>query len=103
MPQDLKLELEMFDDVEARATARALARIVGVAHARQLDDATRAKWRADLDRSSTRSLDTPSWLWSSVVDLVGVHERAYLEHCRRYALAEEKLREETVEALDESA
>ncbi len=38
MPQDLKVELEMWDDTEARATARALARIVGVAHARQLDE-----------------------------------------------------------------
>ena len=25
-------------------------------------------------------------LWSTLVDLVGVHERAYLEHCRRHAL-----------------
>jgi uncharacterized protein (DUF2252 family) len=32
-------------------------------------------------------LDAPSWLWSSVVDLVAVHETAYLEHCRRFALA----------------
>ncbi len=31
-------------------------------------------------------LDAPSWLWSSVVDLLGIHERAYLEHCRAYAL-----------------
>jgi hypothetical protein len=29
----------------------------------------------------------PSWLWSSVVDLL-VHEKAYLEHCRLYALNE---------------
>ena len=98
MPQDLKLELEMFDDVEARATARALARIVGVAHARQLDEATRDRWRADLERSATRNLDAPSWLWSSVVDLIGIHERAYLEHCRRFALREEKAREERVQA-----
>ena len=94
MPQDLKLELEMFDDSEARATARALARIVGIAHARQLDEATRDKWRAELERGATRSLDAPSWLWSSVVDLVGIHERAYLDHCRRYALENEKAKEE---------
>jgi uncharacterized protein (DUF2252 family) len=28
-------------------------------------------------------LDAPSWLWSAVVELVGVHEAAYLDHCRR--------------------
>jgi uncharacterized protein (DUF2252 family) len=83
----------MFDDVEARATAQALARVVGVGHARQMDGAQRAEWRRDLESASTRSLDAPSWLWSSVVELVGVHERAYLEHCRRYALAGEKARE----------
>jgi uncharacterized protein (DUF2252 family) len=100
MPQDLKLELQMFDDVEARATARALARIVGVAHGRQLDEATRDRWRADLERSATRNLDAPSWLWSSVVDLIGIHERAYLEHCRRFALRDEKAREERVQASE---
>ncbi len=93
MPQDLKIELEMLDDIEARATARALARIVGVAHARQLAGPTRAAWQRDLQRSATRWLDAPSWLWSSVVHLIGVHERAYLEHCRRYALSVEKARE----------
>ena len=92
MPQDLKLELEMMDDVEARSTARALARIVGLAHARQLDDANRERWKRELRGANTRNIDAPTWLWSSVVDLVGTHERAYLEHCRRYALALEKLR-----------
>jgi uncharacterized protein (DUF2252 family) len=96
MPQDLKLELEMFDDVEARATARALARVVGLAHARQLDEGSRRAWRLLLDGAATRSLDAPTWLWSSVVDLIGIHERAYLEHCRRYALMQEKAREERV-------
>ena len=28
----------------------------------------------------------PPWLWTSIVDLVGAHERAYLDHCRRFAL-----------------
>ncbi len=98
MPQDLKLELEMFDDIEARATARALARIVGLAHARQMDVRTQAQWRRELATAATRWLDAPGWLWSSVVDLVGIHERAYLEHCRRFALAAEKVREQQVAA-----
>jgi uncharacterized protein (DUF2252 family) len=100
LPQDLKIELEMLNDVEARATARALARILGRAHARQLDEASLREWQITLESSATRWLDAPSWLWSSVVDLVAIHERAYLEHCRRYALAFEKEREqrELVEA-----
>ena len=94
MPQDLKLELEMMDDVEARSTARALARIVGLAHARQLDEASRQQWQRELEGASSRNIDAPAWLWASVVDLIGIHERAYLEHCRRYALALEKVREQ---------
>jgi uncharacterized protein (DUF2252 family) len=94
MPQDLKLELEMMDETEARVTVRALARIVGLAHARQLDATSRQHWRRDLEGASSRSIDAPTWLWSSVVDSIGIHERAYLEHCRRYALALEKLREQ---------
>lgn len=97
MPQDLKLELAMLNDSEARATARALAQIVGHAHARQLDEPTREAWRAELALNSMRNMDAPGWLWQSVVDLVGVHERAYLDHCRRFALAEEKLREQDQE------
>jgi len=86
----------MLDDTEARATARALARIVGLAHARQLDDGDRNEWRRQLEGAATRNLDAPTWLWSSVVDLIGIHERAYLEHCRRYALALEKSREQAL-------
>lgn len=96
MPQDLKLELEMFNDVEARATARALARIVGIAHARQMDASQKADWCGQLEGSSTRWLEAPNWLWASVVDMVGVHERAYLDHCRRFALGVEKQREHEV-------
>src|SRR6478736_3315972 len=98
MPQDLKLELEMMDDVEARATARALARIVGLAHARQLDEATRDQWRKELSQSHTRSMDVPPWLWAGVVELIGIHERAYLQHCRRYVLDLEKSREKAAQA-----
>jgi uncharacterized protein (DUF2252 family) len=100
LPQDLKVELETLDDVEARATSRALAMIVGRAHARQLDESTRRSWGTELKRAATRSLEAPGWLWSTVVDLIGVHERAYLEHCRRYALAEEKAREAADESTD---
>ena len=87
LPQDLKLELEMLDETEARATARALARLLGTAHVRQMDAAHRKSWVKSLRGATSKSIHAPSWLWRSVVDLVGVHERAYLDHCRQYALA----------------
>jgi len=47
--------------------------------------AGRKRWLTELRRNRSKSLDAPSWLWTSVVDLIGAHEVAYLEHCRRYA------------------
>jgi uncharacterized protein (DUF2252 family) len=86
LPQDLKLEIEHLSRDEAMGVAEFLANVVGRAHARQLDHATKAKWLAELQRDRSRSLDAPSWLWNAVVDLAGVHESAYLQHCRRYAM-----------------
>lgn len=87
-PQDLKLEIDQLTHEEARAVARFLAGVVGKAHARQMDAETREKWRAALSRNRPKNLDAPSWLWSSVVDLMASHEAAYLEHCRKYAMEE---------------
>ena len=86
LPQDLKLEMESLTVDEAVAAARHLAFVVGRAHARQMDAKTRKKWREVLNRSRMKTLDAPSWLWKSVVELVARHEAAYLEHCRRCAL-----------------
>ncbi len=87
MPQDLKTEIDHLTPDEAQAVAGALATVVGQAHGRQLDANVRREWAADLARAHSKSLDAPSWLWTSVVDLVGVHEMAYLDHCRRALLA----------------
>ena len=84
MPQDLKLEMDQLTRDEAVAAARFLAGVVGKAHARQMNLATRRSWKAELKRNRTKSLDAPSWLWASVVELIAAHEIAYLEHCRRY-------------------
>jgi uncharacterized protein (DUF2252 family) len=54
---------------------------------RQLDKSKRQEWLADLSKNHTKSLEAPSWLWSSVVELLSVHEVAYLEYCRRFAFA----------------
>jgi uncharacterized protein (DUF2252 family) len=85
LPQDLKIEIERLTVQDAMKAASFLAGVVGKAHARQMDDATRKGWHKELERNRTTTLEAPSWLWSSVVSLIGSHEVAYLEHCRRYA------------------
>jgi uncharacterized protein (DUF2252 family) len=87
LPQDLKLEMDRLTRDEIVASARFLAGVVGKAHARQIDETARKSWMSDLQRNRSKNLDAPSWLWTSVVELAASHERAYLEHCREYALA----------------
>jgi len=84
-PQDTKLEIETLEAREAVMVARFLASVVGRAHRRQMDDADRTHWAEEFDRNRSKSLDAPSWLWTSVVELMASHEAAYLDHCRRYA------------------
>jgi len=88
MPQDLKIEVDRLSEKEAVTLARYLAGIVGRAHGRQMDAATREVWRGELLKARTSTLNAPSWLWSCIVELLCIHEGAYLEHCRRFALAE---------------
>ena len=86
LPQDLKVEIERLSRDEALGIAEFLAHVVGHGHARQMDASGLRQWRAELRRNRSKSLDAPSWLWNSVVDLAAAHEAAYLQHCRRYAL-----------------
>jgi uncharacterized protein (DUF2252 family) len=85
LPQDLKVEIEQLTVPDAMKAASFLAGVVGKAHARQMDEATRANWFKELERNRSKTLEAPSWLWSSVVSLIGSHEMAYLEHCRKCA------------------
>ena len=87
LPQDLKLEIEHLSVQEAMHVAEFLAHVVGRGHARQMSVADRKHWLAELHRNRSKTLDAPSWLWNSMVALVAAHEGAYLEHCRRWALA----------------
>jgi uncharacterized protein (DUF2252 family) len=87
LPQDLKLEIDRLTCDEAMKISRYLASIVARAHGRQMDSAARRAWQKELQRNRSKSLDAPSWLWTSVVALVANHEVAYLEHCRRFAAA----------------
>ncbi len=89
-PQDLKFEFVGLTREEAILTAGLLAGVVGQAHGRQLQKAERSSWSRALKRRHTRGLNAPSWLWHGVTELVGAHEAAYLNHCRDFALDEEK-------------
>jgi len=84
-PQDLKLELGALRPERAVALSAYLGRVLGQAHGRQLETGDARAWARQVSARSG-ALDAPGWLWSSVVDLLSVHEAAYLEHCRRFAL-----------------
>ena len=86
-PQDLKLEVDQFSDSQAIKASHYLAFVVGRAHARQMDGAARREWAAVLEADRRGMIDTPTWLWESIVSLAGSHEAGYLDHCRRYAMA----------------
>ena len=87
-PQDLKIEIDRLTRQEAKTMARYLGSVVGRAHGRQMDTTVRQEWLTILAKNRTSSLEAPSWLWSSVVELIALHEAAYLDHCRRYVLSE---------------
>ncbi len=87
MPQDLKLEIDRLTPEEAVNAARYLAGVVGRAHARQMSGETRRTWLKGLCSRHSKTLDAPSWLWSSIIELIGIHEAAYLDHCRRLLAA----------------
>ena len=85
MPQDLKIEAESLEEKEAVKLSRYLGYAVGRAHGRQLPDSYRKGWADKFSGETAPASAVPTWLWSSVVDLMGVHEAAYLEHCRAIA------------------
>jgi uncharacterized protein (DUF2252 family) len=87
LPQDLKVELDRIDTQDARRLAFYLGKVVGRAHRRQLDGEKTRMWTKELAAHRTKNLDAPSWLWQCLIQLVALHEHAYLEHCRRFALA----------------
>ena len=87
MPQDLKFEIEHLNPADAVKAAKFFASVVGKSHARQMDEATRQQWQNELARNRSKTLDAPSWLWTSIMELMAGHEVAYLEHCRKYANA----------------
>jgi uncharacterized protein (DUF2252 family) len=86
MPQDRKIEVEQLTSEEVIEVAGFLAAVVGRAHGRQMEACTRKEWQRELMRSRSKSLNTPGWLWTSLLELLADHERGYLDHCRQFAL-----------------
>jgi uncharacterized protein (DUF2252 family) len=82
LPQDLKIEIERLGANEAAEVARFLSFVVGEADMRQRARTGR-RWLKELRAAQSRSLDAPSWLRASVVDLLAIHDRAHLDHCPR--------------------
>ncbi|CAN5214520.1 DUF2252 domain-containing protein [soil metagenome] len=96
LPQDLKVELDHVEAEDARRLAYYLGKVVGRAHRRQMGAESTRAWTGELASHRTKNLDAPSWLWQALVELVALHEHAYLEHCRRFALTEARRAEPTV-------
>jgi uncharacterized protein (DUF2252 family) len=86
LPQDMKVEIKRLPQEEAGKVAHYLGMVVGNAHARQMDREVRKLWKKELQQNRAKTLEVPSWLWSSIVELVASHEGAYLEHCRKHVL-----------------
>lgn len=84
LPQDLKIDIARLGRKQARRVAAFLAHVVGHAHSRQMDADTRKAWCVELRRNHSRTLEAPSWLWTAVTGLLAMHEKDYLDHCRRY-------------------
>jgi uncharacterized protein (DUF2252 family) len=75
------------DEPAVNGEGAYLGGVVGKAHGRQMNPGDRRGWLGALARARPAALDAPSWLWSSVATLLGIHEAAYLDDCRRFALA----------------
>lgn len=84
LPQDLKLELDILSEQDVEPVSAYLGSVVGIAHARQLSPAECADWLGKFRKEAAPRSTAPAWLWSAVVDLVALHEGAYLEHCREH-------------------
>ncbi|MCC2666094.1 MAG: hypothetical protein K0S63_10 [Gammaproteobacteria bacterium] len=82
-PQDIKLKINSFRPKEALEVANYFGATLGRAHGRQMNADTRQQWCRDAIRYRLND-GIQSWLWRCTVELVALHEAAYLEHCRRY-------------------
>ncbi len=85
LPQDIKFELDAMADADVDDVSTCLGSVIAIAHAQQLTSAQCAEWLEAFRREHAPRSTAPAWLWAAVVDLVALHEGAYLEHCRGHA------------------
>lgn len=81
LPQDRKVNLDLLKQGEAAPIAKHLGAVVGRAHARQLTPDQATAWSSKLLPKGTCDGHPPEWLWETLIELVGIHEEAYLRHC----------------------
>ena len=93
LPQDLKFELDAMADADVDDLGIYLGSVIAMAHARQLSSAECAGWLETFRREHASRSTAPGWLWAAVVDLVALHEGAYLEHCREHVASSAPARE----------
>lgn len=85
-PQDMKIDLGRLGAKELCEIGHYLGGVVGLAHARQMGEQEWRSWTGELTSGRKRNPDAPSWLWTCVTELLSIHDKAYLEHCRQIAL-----------------
>ncbi|SCB45360.1 DUF2252 family protein [Rhizobium lusitanum] len=85
-PQDMKIDLGRLGAKELCEIAHYLGGVVGLAHGRQMGEHDWRSWIGELTSGRKRKPDAPSWLWTCVTELLSIHDKAYLEHCRQFAL-----------------
>jgi uncharacterized protein (DUF2252 family) len=83
LPQDLKIEIEQLTRDEAMKVAHFLSAVVGKAHSRFQNQKAMAKGTSAKSVNVLRRADVAV---DDIVELLANHERAYLEHCRKYDL-----------------
>ncbi len=84
-PEEKKARLTALEAGEVEGIGAFLGGLVARAHARQLTSHEAADWLAELKGGKQKRGVAPDWLWHTLVDLIGVHETAYLLHCRKVA------------------
>ena len=96
MPEEKKAKLAGLEEGELRSVGAFLGAIVARAHARQLTATQARAWLRSF-RGRGRGRPVPTWLWETFVNLVGVHESAYLQHCETVAASHQEVIERTTQ------
>jgi hypothetical protein len=64
--------------VKERSVVLSKLPLVAIIDYDSFDEGARQAWTKELERHRSKTLGAPNWLWSSVVELIGRQEVAYL-------------------------